>query len=156
MSKEEYDTLFDYINNILENEDCIISDVLQRNIKKKYLLPQSFLNLFDDKIIAIIKDDVPESKYYKYINKISNTINSLRELDEDINILKSTLKKSDLLPNNFWNIIKYITKKEEDTYKERPNYTEFIKNVQEQNFKSGIIHYNIIFYLISNISCNKN
>ena len=142
MSKNDYDILFDYIYNIIDNEECTISDILKRNIKKKYLLPQSFLNLFDDKIIAIIKEDILESKYYKYIDKISNAINSLCELNEDINILKSTIKKSDMLPNNFWNIIKYISIKNEnineDMYEERPNYIEFIKNVTEQNFKSGI------------------
>ena len=47
-----------------------------------------------------------------------------------------------MLPNNFWNIIKYIEIKNDninkDIYEERPNYTEFIKNITEQNFKSGI------------------
>jgi len=138
MSKEDYNKLFDYIYNILENEECLICDVLKRNIKKKYLLPQSFLNLFDKEIIAIKKEDIYESKYYKYLNKISIAIHSIIEINEDIHILKSTITKSEMLPNHFWKFMEYIPKKNKDIYKERPNYIEFIKNVQEQNFKSGI------------------
>jgi len=138
MSKEEYDDLFNYIYNILENEECTICDILNRNIKKIYLLPQSFLNLFDNKLKAIINNDIVESIYYKYLNKISIALISLIEMNESIEIIKSTITKKYMLPDKFWNLIKYITKKDEDIYTERPNFIEFIKNVQEQNFKSGI------------------
>lgn len=35
MSKNDYDILFDYIYNSIENEECAIYDILKRNIKKK-------------------------------------------------------------------------------------------------------------------------
>lgn len=147
MSKQEYDTLFNYIYHILENEECSINDILKRNIKKKYILPQSFINLFDDSIIIPQKQEIITSTYYKYIDKISLAIKALLTINEDINIFKTSLSNSQMLPDNFWNIINCIINEDneetdddiyDDIYKERPNYTEFIKNIREQKFKSGI------------------
>jgi superfamily II DNA or RNA helicase len=148
MSKLEYDIFFDYIYNILSNEDCTLKDILKRKLKKIYLLPQSFINMIDKKIIISNDDnDILESKHYKYLDKISKAIQSIVELGDDIHILQKSIKNKELLPNNFWNIIEHINFNNKsdnentdnsDIYKERPNYSEFIKNVQEQNFKSGI------------------
>jgi superfamily II DNA or RNA helicase len=151
MNKEEYNVFFDYIYDILENEDCTIQEILKRNLKKKYLLPQSFVNLFDETIIINSNTDISESKYYKYLDKISKAIKSIVDLGENIDIFKNSIKNKDLIPEKFWIIIDKIynnTKKDipkdilkdipKDIYIERPNYIEFIKNVQEQNFKSGI------------------
>lgn len=97
MSKQEYDTLFNYIYHILENEECSINDILKRNIKKKYILPQSFINLFDDSIIIPQKQEIITSTYYKYIDKISLAIKALLTINEDINIFKTSL-------SNFTNV----------------------------------------------------
>lgn len=136
---DEYNILFDYIYNILENEECSVTDILNRNIKRKYLLPQSFINLFDDKLKVINNKNIEESKIYTYIDKISLAIDSCLQDNKDINVLKLNIRKPNLLPNNFWNIISYVKNNNNtDIFIERPNYIEFIKNIQEQNFKSGI------------------
>ena len=62
MSKQEYDIIFEYIHNILENEECTINDILVRNIKKKYLLPDAFFKLFN---ICTVNKQVIDSEYFK-------------------------------------------------------------------------------------------
>jgi superfamily II DNA or RNA helicase len=116
-----------------------MKDILNRNLKKKYLLPQSFIDLFDNHIV-IDPDKITETKTYKYIDKVSQSIKNILELDEDIYTLQKLLKNNDKLPNHFWNMVKNLKNDnvKKDVYIPRPNYLEFIKNLQKQNFKSGI------------------
>lgn len=140
MSLEDYNDFFDYIYMIIKNEDISIKDILNRNLKKRYLLPQSFLELFDNNII-FDPDKIIQTNTYKYIDKLSKSIKNILELDEDIYTLQKLLKSNDKLPNHFWNIIKNLKNDipiKKDVYIPRPNYLEFIKNLQEQKFKSGI------------------
>ncbi len=141
MSLQDYNDFFDYIYLIIKNEDISIKQILNRNLKKRYLLPQSFIDLFDNNIIIEKNDTIIDSKTYKYIDKFSKSIKNILELNEDIYTLQKLLKNNDKLPNNFWNIIKNLKNDisiKADVYTPRPNYLEFIKNLQEQNFKSGI------------------